>query len=268
MLKDALARKGLALHPCKCQFQTNVDTWQSRGNVVIAPGFSVSFLEADKPLTLLGTALSLSDVSGVEVANRIAMAWRMFWKMKSLLLHKDASLNSRLRLFDATLGSCALWCAESWTLRRTDEEQLQVAQRSMLRRIVKVVRYPDEAWVEWIKRATARALVVAAAAKVRDWVSTHYERKWRWAGHVARRPDTALVWRATTWRDAEWCAMTEEAGLQRPTRPSRRRWMKFEASLASFCNGHGMGWWTAAAQQREEWEAWTKMYSEGALAFH
>ena len=155
-------------------------------------------------MTLLGTALSLSDTSGVEVANRIATAWRMFWKMKSLLLHKDASLNRRLRLFDATVGCCAVWCAESWTWRRAEEEQLQVAQRSMRRRIVKVGRYPDEAWVEWIKRATARALVVAADAKVRDWVAAHYERKWRWAGHVARRPDTALVWRATTWRDAEW----------------------------------------------------------------
>ena len=175
MLRDALARTGLTLHPMAVP-TTNVDTWQFRGKVL------VKALVPDKPLILLGAAVWLSDISGVPLANRIAIAWRMFWQMNTLLLHNNASslLNSRLRLFDAMVGCCALWCAGCWTLRRREEEHLQVAQRSMLSRIVNVARYPEEEWVEWITRPAANVSMVAAvAANIWEWVSAHCERKWR-----------------------------------------------------------------------------------------
>ena len=58
--------------------------------------------------------------------------------------------------------------------------------------------------------------------------------------------------------------MLEEAGMERPIRPERRRWMKFEGSIRKFCDQSGMGWWMAAAQKREDWEAQLKEYLKHA----
>lgn len=41
-LRDALAKRGFALHPSKCQAQTNIAEWQRRGETVIEDGVSVS----------------------------------------------------------------------------------------------------------------------------------------------------------------------------------------------------------------------------------
>ena len=82
----------------------------------------------------------------------------------------------------------------------------------MLRRMAGVRRGADESWVEWIKRATVKARGLAAASEVRDWADLHYERKWSWAGHVARRPCSAITYRVTSWRDAKWSALASENG--------------------------------------------------------
>ena len=46
-----------------------------------------------------------------------------------------------------------------------------------------------ETWVEWIQRATGKAVHEARKANVADWVEEQRKRKWRWAGHVIRRAD-------------------------------------------------------------------------------
>ena len=89
------------------------------------------------------------DVNGCEVPNRIAASWRMFWSMKCLFTHSEASIKQKMELFDATVSSCAFWCAESWTLGSTERQQLQEAQRAMLRRIERVRRITDEPYVDW-----------------------------------------------------------------------------------------------------------------------
>ena len=77
-LRSALAARGLALHPSKCQVQTNVTEWAQRDTIDIEDGFSIDFLGADMNLGLLGTILSLNDVTRQEINNRIAAGWKMF----------------------------------------------------------------------------------------------------------------------------------------------------------------------------------------------
>ena len=83
-----------------------------------------------------------------------------------------------------------------------------------------------------MRRAEAEAM--AADAGVRDWTVAHLTRKWLWAGHVARRPATALAYRVTTWRDSDWQVVAMELGNRRPLRPSTRRWMKWEDVIKRF----------------------------------
>ena len=42
----------------------------------------------------------------------------------------------------------------------------------------------EESWVEWMKRTTG-----ALKEDIDEWVAAQRRRKWRWAGHTARRDD-------------------------------------------------------------------------------
>ena len=67
-------------------------------------------------------------------------------------------------------------------------------QRKMLRQIVGVRRIVSdekglEDWLPWFKRATHAAEHERVHHNVPDWVEEVSRRKFRWAGHVARRTD-------------------------------------------------------------------------------
>ena len=163
-------------------------------------------------------------------------------------------MTRRLRLFDSTVTSCLLWCCESWTPRAAELRELVVARHRMLRRIVGQVRLPEEDYVAWIRRTTQLARAKAEAAGLRDWSHSHFQKKWSWAGHVARSDVNKWLFLVTTWRDSTWEQEVTELGSTRPRRPSKRRWMKFEDELRRYCAAHALGSWTRLALDRREWD--------------
>ena len=247
-LREALLKRGLSLHPSKCQAQTNIEDWNRRGSIAIADNFSIDFLQEDQPIQVLGTVLALKDYTRAEIRHRIAVGWRSFWSLKPLLLHSGASIHQRLKLFDATVASSVLWCSQSWALREEEKRILSKTRRSMLRRIVKAKRFADESYVDWIIRATRRAENFATASRVREWVETHRKTKWMWAGHVARSSADSWLWRTTSWRDAYWQQLTEASNISRPLRPAKRRWTRWEDGIRLRCPT-----WMEAAYDREWW---------------
>ena len=261
-LRDALAKSGLTLQPSKCKVHKHLAEWDRRGNTIIDENLSVEILDADSNLTLLGTILNLTDATQHEVENRIAAGWKLFWGLKRVLLNKNVSVHRRLRLLDTTVGSCATWCCESWTPRANELRQLESARRSMLRKIVCPHRCPNEEWLDWIRRATRKALDWASRAGVRQWCNHHFERKWRWAGHVARSSADSWLYRVTVWRDSAWQEMADEMGSMRETRPSRRRWMKWEDGLRRFCAASGLKPWQELAGTREDWSSYTSSFRD------
>ena len=186
-----------------------------------------------------------------EISHRVATGWRCFWSSKSLLLNRRVSVRRRLALFDSTVGSCVLYCSESWTPRTDEFRKLTTARRAMLRRIVGALRFPDEDYIQWIRRVTSKAESMASAAKVRDWTTAHGLAKWAWAGHIARRPVDTLIWRVTFWRDSQWQSFVNEfEPSTRPRRPARRRWMRFEGTLRRYCSAEGLGPWRNVATSK------------------
>ena len=63
MLSMALEKRGLKLHPTKCQAQTNRPEKTRRGDVELEAGVSLKVLPACEPLQALGKMLSLEDVT-------------------------------------------------------------------------------------------------------------------------------------------------------------------------------------------------------------
>ena len=229
-LRTALRTRGLQLHPTKCKAQANVANIR-RGKIRIEDDLHLDILDEGQGLTILGTVIALSDATKCEIDNRIATGWRKFWSLKRLLLNDKVSIKKRFKLFDTTVGSCVLWCSESWTPRAEELRQLRAARHAMLRRIAGRKRAPEESWVDWIKRSTDYARGLAQQTRIRDWAISHAKSKWAWAGHVARRSADTWLYSVTAWRDAEWSRICEMNGYTRPLRPSRRRWMKWEDSL-------------------------------------
>ena len=79
LLRETLQTRGLKLHPSNCQVQTNDESWNTRGNVPLGKGFAIDFPAIAEPLTLLGTALALTDTTQMEVRYSLAIGWRSFW---------------------------------------------------------------------------------------------------------------------------------------------------------------------------------------------
>ena len=46
-----------------------------------------------------------------------------------------------------------------------------------------------EDWVDFVRRSTGMAEEAMKKVKLEDWVAGQRRRKWRWAGHAARRKD-------------------------------------------------------------------------------
>ena len=215
------------------------------------------------PLEVLGSVLALEDATQTEIEHRIAIAWRKFWSLKRLLLNHKVSVKRRLKLFDSTVGSCALWCCRRWTPRLDDLRRLRGAYRAMPRRICGLRRGPTECYLDWIRRTTRRACRTASETGIRGWIHNLAASKWAWAGHVARRSARTWLWKMTFWRDSEWTRMSAECGGWRPLRPERRRWMKWEFAIQQYAKESGLGNWARAAAAKDTWES----HRDGFAAF-
>ena len=135
------------------------------------------------------------------------------------------------------------------------EHSLRTVQRKMVQKIVgkKPARVTDEQgeasvedYVHWMKRATRKAEEAMAKHSVPCWVKESYRRKYRWAGHVARRDDGRWSRQVLCW---------SPVGLRAQGRPLTR-WSdplnKFFDSVSAAV-GQCIDW-MSVAQDREEWK--------------
>ena len=114
-----------------------------------------------------------------------------------------------MRLFASVVQPSVLYGCVSCSMTKEREHLLRTAQRKMVRKIVgtKPARMTDEQgeasledYVLWIKRATRKAEEALAKHSVPCWVEESYRRKYRWAGHVARRDDERWSRQVLCWK--------------------------------------------------------------------
>ena len=138
------------------------------------------------------------------------------------------------------------------TLKR--EALIQSLQRKMSRAVVglrrQVVELDGETvlenWVPWIRRATREAETQRCKHHIPGWVEEVARRKFRWAGHVARR------------HDGRWTKAILElsiSGCRQKGRPVTR-WTdsinKYFGSVAGTAVGSES--WILTAQNRDHWK--------------
>ena len=101
---------------CRQGFEHNV--WQSSNQM------HMNALETVKCFTYLGSMLTDDGRCTCEIKSRIAMAKAAFNNKKNLFTSK-LDLNLRNKLVKCYVCSRALYGAETWTLRATDQKRLE-----------------------------------------------------------------------------------------------------------------------------------------------
>ena len=131
--------------------------------------------------------------------------------LREELTSRRYPLNSRLRLFDATISPTMLYGCVSWTTTKDLPTQLLRTQRRMLRLIINTPRrrttnsndnnVPEtEAWPDYIRRTTAIASRMISNLRIETWDTTYWRRKWRWASRIASQPKDRWSRLACTWK--------------------------------------------------------------------
>ena len=129
-------------------------------------------------------------------------------------------LRPELRLFDAVVSSTVLYGIGAWTMTAARETKLQTNLRKMLRRVIATppmravsVGGVDEPYVEWISRATRKAVGEFEKAGFHTWV------------HLQKLRKTALLQKTVGSTDGRWSKAALDwtpAGRRAPGRPLKR----------------------------------------------
>ena len=187
----------------------------------------------------LGKNITLDNDTPAEVARRIQLAWVKFGKLSIVFRDENLPLSLKTQLFDQCIIPVLSYGSETWTTTKKLEKKLRVTERAMERIMVGITR-KDRVRNEDLRNKT----------NVRDIIQEIKTKKWRWAGHLARRCDNRWTHKITEWTPRE---QTRRRGRQ------SRRWMD---DIREF----GGVTWMRNAQDRGKWkvdeEAFLQQWSE------
>jgi len=111
-----------------------------------------------------------------EIKSGIAMAKVVFNKKKNLFTSK-LDLNLRNRLVRCYVWSIALYGAETWTLRATDQKHLESFQMWCWRRMEKI------SWFDHVRNEEVLLRVIEQRNILREII----KKKANWIGHILSR---------------------------------------------------------------------------------
>ena len=125
-LRDLAKTYGLELHPDKTYILSNLSRRRGRqaASKVDIGGQSVAVLHHSDSTKYLGRKLTFDDHHNTEIDNRISTAWRKFNAMRDELTNRRYPLHARLRLFDTTITTTALYGCASWTTTTSQTTKL------------------------------------------------------------------------------------------------------------------------------------------------
>ncbi len=114
-----------------------------------------------------------------DISNRKRMSMLSYNKYQDILQDKKLNLKTKIRIFESYVSSIFLYNSELWTLTKKLENEIDVFQRILLRRILKI-KYPYIITNENLYKRT----------KIIPWTKVIKIRRLRWLGHLMRLPET------------------------------------------------------------------------------
>eukprot|EP00973_Karenia_brevis_P019315 2647724-Karenia_brevis.AAC.1 len=277
-LVTAASKVGLEVHMGKTAILTN-SVRAHGGAIKVLDGHVAIKSDTD----YLGRKLSFHELHDIEIQSRIDKAWKKFFACQSELCGKHVDLRSKLRLFQAVVTPSLLYGSGTWTLSANREKEIRTAQRRMLRWMVGSRRHvvPQEQhhtdhdasysstdeegeeqsndtdeeqilepWQDWIQRVTHVAEDMLKKCNLDDWVTAQKRKKFRWAGHLARRADKR--WSTTLLR------FQPLHGYRDRGHPVKR-WAD-DINRLFMSKGYAKDAWLDIAQDRERWTSFEEEF--------
>lgn len=122
---------------------------------------------------------SLLDTEN-DIKRRKQLAMVAFNQYKHSLTSKHIELKTRIRILNAYITSIFLYNSELWTLTKSQENTIDVFQRNLLRKIIKI-KWPYTIRNEDLYERTQET----------KWTEKIKKRRLKWLGHMMRLPETS-----------------------------------------------------------------------------
>lgn len=188
-------------------------------------------LEEVDSFTYLGSILDKHGGTDADIRTRIGKARTAFHQLKNIWGSSEISATTKIRLFNTLVKPVLLYGAETWRTTATIMKKIQVFINTCLRKIIKI-RWPDKISNVELRQRTKQQPV--------DQDILH--RRWRWIGHILRKPTSNITKQALTWNPQ---------GKRKRGRP-RNTWRRdLEADVKQ--TGKTWGQLEKLAQNRDDW---------------
>ena len=155
------------------------------------------------------------------VEHRVGCAWMKYKSLQHVFEDRHVSIALRLKLFDAVVGSTAVYALETCPLTTVLQRRLDVVQRTMMRRMVGWVCYAEDSWEERGRRMKHRLQRGLALHPVQPWSVAVDNAKRRLMAQKAQWPKWSQMvadWEPST--SATW----NTVGPYRPQGRPLTRW--------------------------------------------
>jgi hypothetical protein len=129
-----------------------------------------------------------------EIRKRIQVGNRCYHANKKLLADKLLNYNSKIQIYKTIIRPTVTYGSETWTLTMSDENQLRIFERKILRRIYGPTQNLDGTW----RIKTNDELRVRMGQE--DIIKFIKSQRLRWAAHVIRMEKTRNTRKITEWK--------------------------------------------------------------------
>ena len=194
--------------------------------------FNGTIIEEVDEFEYLGCTVTKTGGTEADIDKRINKARHAYFSLGKVWISSSISRGLKLRIFNACVMSVLLYGCETWGISVGSMKKLQVFCNRCLRRICKIF------WPQTVSNSDLYALT-----KTKPISKEISKRKWRWIGHVLRRPSDNIAQQALDWNPQ---------GSRRPGRPSNTWRRTVEREI----NTTGKSWRQvkALAFDREKWK--------------
>ena len=132
---------------------------------------------------LVGSCLGTDE----DIKRRKNLTNNAFHKLKTVFISKHLSIQVKIRVFNALIETIFLYNSEVWGLTKSQEQEIDVFQRKLLRTIL-FIRYSAGNWISNEE--------LYAKTNQTPWSNLIKKRRWRFFGHVCRLPESTPARRA------------------------------------------------------------------------
>ena len=145
-------------------------------------------IEEVNSFTYLGCIISIEGGTNEDILNRLNKARISFSILNKFRKNKNISLSTKIRIFNTNVKSILLYGAETWHGNKTNMKKLQIFINKCLRKILKIRCFHKETNAEILKTCNQKPIEYGMR-----------KRKWRWIGHVLRKPEKFKVKETLEW---------------------------------------------------------------------